>query len=103
MILLFPKEENFDFFIKREPSVYTQVGFTPLNPPEYRGETRDPVPSPLQLRCTHKLSDPPKSPLKRGTLIPIPPLKRGARGDQNAVRQLYKTCVYTVAPLQGEG
>lgn len=28
------------------------------------------------------LIDPPKSPLKRGTLIPVPPLKRGARGDQ---------------------
>ncbi len=26
--------------------------------------------------------DPPKSPLRRGTFIPVPPLKRGARGDQ---------------------
>jgi hypothetical protein len=25
-----------------------QNRLTPLNPPEYRGETRDPVPSPLQ-------------------------------------------------------
>ncbi|TBR60720.1 hypothetical protein B4U84_07660 [Westiellopsis prolifica IICB1] len=24
-------------------------------------------------------------------------LKRGVRGDQNATRQLYKTCVYTAA------
>jgi len=31
--------------------------------------------------------DPPKSPLKRGTLrkSPVPPLKRGARGDQPTV------------------
>ncbi len=27
----------------------------------------------LKLRCTHKSSDPPKSPLKRGTLILFPP------------------------------
>jgi hypothetical protein len=32
----------------RGATVYTQVGFTPLNPPEYRGETGNPVPSPLQ-------------------------------------------------------
>jgi len=25
--------------------------------------------------------DPPKSPLKRGTLIPVPPFLRGVRGD----------------------
>ncbi|MEH2162275.1 MAG: hypothetical protein V7K38_14820 [Nostoc sp.] len=29
-----------------------------------------------------RLVDPPKSPLKRGTLIPVPPFLRGARGDQ---------------------
>jgi hypothetical protein len=29
------------------------------------------------------LLDPPKSPLKRGTLRGFPPFKRGARGDQS--------------------
>jgi hypothetical protein len=28
-----------------------------------------------------KILDPPKSPLKRGTLIPVPPFLRGVRGD----------------------
>ncbi|BAT55651.1 hypothetical protein NOS3756_46440 [Nostoc sp. NIES-3756] len=46
--------------------------------------------------------DPPKSPLKRGTLILVPPFLRGVRGDRNALLQLYKTFVYTVA-WQGEG
>ncbi len=41
--------------------------------------------------------DPPKSPLKRGTLIVFPPFLRGARGDQNVMGLRYKTCVYTVA------
>jgi hypothetical protein len=27
------------------------------------------------------IGDPPKSPFKRGTLIPVPPFLRGARGD----------------------
>ena len=31
------------------------------------------------------LSDPPKSPLKRGTSDPVPPFLRGARGDQPAL------------------
>jgi len=30
-----------------------------------------------------KVLDPPKSPLKRGTLIPVPPFLRGVRGDLN--------------------
>ncbi|BAY71472.1 MAG TPA: hypothetical protein DEF48_21085 [Nostoc sp. UBA8866] len=46
--------------------------------------------------------DPPKSPLKRVTLILVPPFLRGVRGDQNDVGQGYKTCVYTVAS-QGRG
>ncbi len=46
--------------------------------------------------------DPPKSPLKRGTLILVPPFLRGVRGDQNDVGQGDQTCVYTVA-LQGRG
>jgi hypothetical protein len=29
------------------------------------------------------VADPPKSPLKRGTLNPVPPFLRGARGDLN--------------------
>jgi hypothetical protein len=41
--------------------------------------------------------DPPKSPLKRGTLILVPPFLRGVRGDLNVVGLGYKTCVYTVA------
>ncbi|AHJ28232.1 hypothetical protein NSP_18990 [Nodularia spumigena CCY9414] len=45
--------------------------------------------------------DPPKSPLERGTLIPVPPFLRGARGDQNVMTQLENTCVYTVAFLRG--
>jgi hypothetical protein len=28
-----------------------------------------------------KVLDPPKSPLRRGTLIPVPPFLRGVRGD----------------------
>jgi len=49
--------------------------------------------------------DPPKSPLKRGTLILflVPPFLRGARGDQNDVGQGYKTCVYISAYLLGKG
>jgi hypothetical protein len=30
-------------------------------------------------------------------------LKRGARGDQNVMRQLDKTCVYTVGCKRGGG
>ncbi|MEH2352715.1 RluA family pseudouridine synthase [Nostoc sp.] len=48
------------------------------------------------LYKTKIFEDPPKSPLKRGTLTPVPPFLRH-RGDLNAVRQLSKTCVYTVA------
>ena len=48
------------------------------------------------------LRDPPKSPLKRGTLNPAPPFLRGVGGDQTQLRLDPKTCVYTVA-LQGEG
>ncbi len=47
--------------------------------------------------------DPPKSPLKRGTLILVPPFLRGVRGDQNAVGLGYQTCVYTVAIGKGVG
>jgi len=43
------------------------------------------------------LRDPPKSPLKRGTLNPVPPFLRGVRGDQTQLRPDQKTCVYTVA------
>ncbi len=61
------------------------------------------IPSPLAgLRCTHKSSDPPKSPFLRGTLILVPPFLRGVRGDQNATRQLYKTSVYTAGKRGGE-
>jgi hypothetical protein len=32
--------------------------------------------------CIHlNLADPPKFPLKRGTLTPVPPFLRGVRGD----------------------
>ncbi len=54
------------------------------------------------LYKTKIVEDPPKSPLKRGTLTLVPPFLRGVRGDLNAVRQLSKTCVYTVAAC-GEG
>jgi hypothetical protein len=47
--------------------------------------------------------DPPKSPLIKGTSIRVPPFLRGVRGDLNAMRQLSKTCVYTVALLRGLG
>jgi hypothetical protein len=33
----------------------------------------------------------------RGTLIPVPPLKRGARGDLRGFQQQNQRCVYTVA------
>ncbi|BAT53075.1 hypothetical protein NOS3756_20340 [Nostoc sp. NIES-3756] len=45
--------------------------------------------------------DPPKSPLKRGTLILVPPFLRGVRGDQNVVGLGSQTCVYTVALKRG--
>jgi hypothetical protein len=32
------------------------------------------------------LLDPPKSPLKRGTLILVPPFLRGVRGDLNVLK-----------------
>ncbi|TBR58508.1 hypothetical protein B4U84_21595 [Westiellopsis prolifica IICB1] len=32
-----------------------------------------------------------------------PCFSRGVRGDQNATRQLYKTCVYTVAQFWEKG
>jgi|GEM_PF-1882846 len=82
------------------------------------------TPSGDKLPCTHifLLSaecgfDPPKStplalsretrptqwlPLKRGTLILVPPFSRGVRGDQNGVGQGYETCVYTVAGDKGQ-
>jgi len=47
------------------------------------------------------LRDPPKSPLKRGTLNLVPPFLRGVRGDQTQLRLDQKTCVYTVALGRG--
>ncbi len=70
-----------------------------------------PHPQPLSQRATvythlgqgiNVLRDPPKSPLKRGTLNPAPPFLRGVGGDQTQLRLDQKTCVYTVAP-QREG
>jgi hypothetical protein len=43
-----------------------------------RGCLKSPVASSQRL-------DPPKSPLKRGTLNPVPPFLRGARGDRRVV------------------
>jgi hypothetical protein len=39
---------------------------------------------PISRKMQHMI-DPPKSPLKRGPLIPVPPLLRGARGDRRSV------------------
>ncbi|RCJ26862.1 hypothetical protein A6V25_19335 [Nostoc sp. ATCC 53789] len=58
--------------------------------------------SPCGLPCTHKSSYPPKFADKLRELKKFPPFLRGVRGDRNTVRQLYKTCVYTVA-LWGRG
>jgi hypothetical protein len=33
-----------------------------------------------------KVLDPPKSPLERGTLIPVPPFLRGVRGDLKVLK-----------------
>jgi hypothetical protein len=51
--------------------------------------TRDmalPIGVNLRLKCPLKsvapCIDPPQSPLKRGTKIPVPPFLRGARGDR---------------------
>jgi hypothetical protein len=71
-----------------EPTVYTQVSVTMLN-----------------------TSDPPKSPLKRGTKSGFPPFSwrsrseraRGVRGDRVQGFTVLQTCVYTVAPRTGEG
>jgi len=52
-------------------------------------------------RGINVLRDPPKSPLKRGTLNPAPPFLRGVGGDQIPLRLDQKTCVYTVASGRG--
>jgi radical SAM family uncharacterized protein len=43
-------------------------------------------------------SDPPKSPLKRGTLSSSPPLKRGAGGDPMQEIEILQTSIYTSSP-----
>jgi hypothetical protein len=95
--LIFNKSEE-------NPGVSNQSGLSFSE--DLRYETRNKF---RGLRCTHKSSDPPKSPRwraatleKRGTLILVPPFLRGVRGDQNATRQLYKTSVYTAGPVYGE-
>ncbi len=50
---------------------------------------------------THFGSIPLNPPLNWGTLTPIPALQRGARGDQNVMKQTWKTCVYTVVLKKG--
>ena len=55
----------------------------------------------LDIDC-ERLLDPPKSPLKRGTLIPVPPFLRGVRGDQSLEELVSKTCLYTVALQNGK-
>jgi hypothetical protein len=44
----FPRERGEDLVPSPLQLLYTEVGFTPLNPPKYRGETKHPVPSPFQ-------------------------------------------------------
>ena len=41
-------------------------------------------------------NDPPKSPFIRGTLSPVPPFSRGARGDRDRISRQSETSVYTV-------
>jgi tetratricopeptide (TPR) repeat protein len=58
----------------------------------------------LDLQSTATHTDPPKSPLKRGTLnsTPVPPLKRGRRGDQPTVASISKIGMTSpLAPLLG--
>ena len=48
--------------------------------------------------------DPPKSPLKRGTLRRVPPFQRGARGDKIGALTLFKQPLRMVtSALWGSG
>jgi len=80
--------------------------FLTLNQVHVENCSFSPHPQPLSQRATvythlgqgiNVLRDPPKSPLKRGTLNPAPPFLRGVGGDQTQLRLDQKTCVYTVA------
>ncbi|MFB2835333.1 DUF3656 domain-containing U32 family peptidase [Floridanema evergladense] len=67
-------------------------------------ELSDPPKSPLQRGTLNGELDPPKSPLQRGTLSsenlhPVPPLLRGVRGDQNDMKQDQKTNINNVGDL----
>ena len=73
------------------------------SPPGLRHNQRSNPLSRFGLLSTHillspqVLGDPPKSPLKRGTLIPVPPFLRGARGARFPVSSTLRTYVYLVA------
>ncbi len=78
--------------------MYTQAELPPLIPPIYWGETRNLVPSPFQLLCTHKS----KNPLatfyfcesETVTLTDIPP-RTEVQGFRYETRNLFRGGIET--------
>jgi hypothetical protein len=101
--------------------IQTKVSFDryfvsiPRSSPEHTGYLSDlakhiniaftPNPSLLGLPCIHKSGEkrkPQKSPFPRGTKSPVPPLKRGVRGDLDLETKSSRL-VYTPVAPQGRG